>query len=62
MLVEPIVAAGLRPDDLRQLTEGVAAAALSDFITWLAGDHRRAESWPGTSAPLRDGSPSWSAR
>jgi signal transduction histidine kinase len=36
-LVEPIVAAGLDPDDLRQLTEGVAATALSDLITWLAG-------------------------
>jgi signal transduction histidine kinase len=36
-LVEPIVAAGLHPEDLRQLTDGVAATALSDLITWLAG-------------------------
>jgi signal transduction histidine kinase len=36
-LVEPIVAAGLRPEDLEQLTDGVAVAALSDLITWLAG-------------------------
>jgi signal transduction histidine kinase len=36
-LVEPIVAAGLRPEDLQRLTEGVAVAALSDLITWLAG-------------------------
>jgi signal transduction histidine kinase len=36
MLVEPIAGAGLGPDDLRQLTDGVAESALSDFITWLA--------------------------
>jgi signal transduction histidine kinase len=36
-LVEPIVAAGLHPEDLQQLTEGVAGPALSDLITWLAG-------------------------
>ncbi len=36
MLVEPIADAGLHPDELRQLTEGVAAGALSDFITWIA--------------------------
>jgi signal transduction histidine kinase len=36
MLVEPIVAAGLEPDDLRELTHEVAAAAVSDLITWLA--------------------------
>jgi signal transduction histidine kinase len=36
MLVEPIAGAGLHPDELCQLTDGVAAGALSDFITWLA--------------------------
>jgi signal transduction histidine kinase len=36
MLVEPIVAAGLQPDDLHELSDGVAAAALSDLITWFA--------------------------
>jgi signal transduction histidine kinase len=36
MLVEPIVAAGLQPDDLRRLTDDVAAGAVSDLITWLA--------------------------
>ena len=34
MLVEPLVGAGLSPDDLCQLTDGVAAEALSDFVTW----------------------------
>ena len=34
MLVEPLVGAGLSPDELRQLTDGVAAEALSDFVTW----------------------------
>jgi signal transduction histidine kinase len=37
LLAEPIVAAGLRPEDLRQLTEGVATTAVPDLITWLAG-------------------------
>jgi signal transduction histidine kinase len=36
-LAEPIVAAGLRPDDLDRLTANVAATAVSDLITWLAG-------------------------
>lgn len=36
MLVEPIAGAGLHPDELRQLTDGVAASALSDFIIWIA--------------------------
>jgi signal transduction histidine kinase len=36
MLVEPIAGAGLHPDELCQLTDGVAAGAVSDFITWLA--------------------------
>ena len=34
MLVEPLVGAGLSLDHLCQLTDGVAAEALSDFITW----------------------------
>ncbi|MEP7309485.1 MAG: ATP-binding protein [Acidobacteriota bacterium] len=34
LLVEPLVGAGLSPDHLCQLTDGVAAAALSDFVTW----------------------------
>ena len=34
MLVEPLVGAGLSPDHLCQLTDGVAAEALSDFVTW----------------------------
>ena len=36
MLVEPMVAAGLGPDDLDLLAGGLAAPALADFITWLA--------------------------
>jgi signal transduction histidine kinase len=36
LLVEPIVAAGLRPDDLRELTGDIPATAVSDLITWLA--------------------------
>jgi len=36
LLVEPIVGAGLQPDDLSRLTDGIAAEALSDFITWVA--------------------------
>jgi signal transduction histidine kinase len=36
-LVEPIVAVGLRPEDLQRLTEGVAVTAVSDLITWLTG-------------------------
>jgi signal transduction histidine kinase len=36
MVVEPMVAAGLGPDILAQLTDGVPAPALSDLIAWLA--------------------------
>jgi signal transduction histidine kinase len=36
MLVEPLVGAGLGPDRLRQLTGGVEAEALADFVTWFA--------------------------
>jgi signal transduction histidine kinase len=31
------VAAGLQPEDLQQLTDGVAGTAVPDLITWLAG-------------------------
>jgi signal transduction histidine kinase len=34
MLVEPLVGAGLGPDQLCQLTDGVAAEALSGLVTW----------------------------
>ena len=36
MLAEPIVGAGLRADDLSQLTDGVAREAVSGLVTWLA--------------------------
>ena len=34
MLVEPLVAAGLGPEDLSQLTDGVTAEALPHLVTW----------------------------
>ncbi|MEO8259990.1 MAG: ATP-binding protein [Acidobacteriota bacterium] len=34
LLVEPLVGAGLSPDHLCRLTDGVADDALSDFVTW----------------------------
>jgi hypothetical protein len=61
MLVEPLVGAGLSPDHLRQLTDGVAAEALSDFVTWVTAIIG-AQSLSRDIRAASDASPSWSAQ